>query len=672
MNVFQRVAKAFQMRFGGMGGMGGMTSFLMLGRTRYNYAKDVGDGTGSSIVMAVVNWVARTFPEAPAQVAKYNPDGTRDVLRAHALTQLLRRPNPFYSGVLLWMAMLIDLLTLGNGYWIKLRNKQRRVVQLWWAPARTMEPRWNPDGSEYIGWYEYSPGGIPIRLEVSEVVHFRLGLDPYNTRKGLSPLTTLLREIFTDDEAANFSASMLRNLGVPGVILSPDDDQVDVSTGDMEKMKANFKASFSGDQRGEPMVLGARMKAQMLGYNPQQMDLKALRRVPEERISAVFGVPAIVAGLGAGLDKATFANFAEAREAAYESNIIPLQRMLAADLDRQLLPDFEAGNEFEMFFDTSGVRVLQEDENDLAKRIQTLVAAGVMKRSEARSKLGLEVKPEDDVYYLSSWIIETGDGAREPTLIDAAAAPAPEGGEKGPEGDGEKGLKADPPSQRRQPPTATQKWRARMEGRIKKAVTAYLDEQYERAAQSVEGAKEMGLEGLDTDGTELQSLFAEFQRLLVRRAYKDADETLEVGLGFDVENTYVQQVLGELGRLIRADIPETTVREIRALLGQQAAEGWSADDLAVRIRALKEMSPVRAKLIAVTETARGYSMGSRAAYKESGVVDEMEWLVFEPCEVCQKNHGKRVGLNGGTFPTGHELPPAHPGCRCAVAPIVKE
>ncbi len=160
MNVFQRVAKAFQMRFGGMGGMGGMTSFLMLGRTRYNYAKDVGDGTGSSIVMAVVNWVARTFPEAPAQVAKYNPDGTRDVLRAHALTQLLRRPNPFYSGVLLWMAMLIDLLTLGNGYWIKLRNKQRRVVQLWWAPARTMEPRWNPDGSEYIGWYEYSPGGI--------------------------------------------------------------------------------------------------------------------------------------------------------------------------------------------------------------------------------------------------------------------------------------------------------------------------------------------------------------------------------------------------------------------------------------------------------------------------------------------------------------------------------
>jgi hypothetical protein len=33
-------------------------------------------------------------------------------------------------------------------------------------------------------------------------VHFRFGLDPDDPRKGYSPLKSVLREVFTDDEAA--------------------------------------------------------------------------------------------------------------------------------------------------------------------------------------------------------------------------------------------------------------------------------------------------------------------------------------------------------------------------------------------------------------------------------------------------------------------------------------
>ena len=51
-------------------------------------------------------------------------------------------------------------------------------------------------------------------------MHFRFGLDPENDRKGRSPLAGVLREVFTDDEAANYTASLLRNMGVPGIIVS--------------------------------------------------------------------------------------------------------------------------------------------------------------------------------------------------------------------------------------------------------------------------------------------------------------------------------------------------------------------------------------------------------------------------------------------------------------------
>jgi hypothetical protein len=54
----------------------------------------------------------------------------------------------------------------------------------------------------------------------------------------------------------------------------------------------------------------------------------------------VLGIPAVVVGLGAGLERSTFTNMAEAREAAYESGLIPAQKILGEDIRFQLLPLF--------------------------------------------------------------------------------------------------------------------------------------------------------------------------------------------------------------------------------------------------------------------------------------------------------------------------------------------
>jgi hypothetical protein len=129
------------------------------------------------------------------------------------------------------------------------------------------------------------------------------------------------------------------------------------------------------------------------------MDTRGNRKITEERISALLGVPAIVAGLGAGLDRSTFANMAEAREAAYEGNIIPTQAMLADELDIQLLPDFGDGLTERCDWDYSKVRVLQEDENKKATKWAVLYNAGIVKRKDVLADLGLPYDDtEDDVY----------------------------------------------------------------------------------------------------------------------------------------------------------------------------------------------------------------------------------------------------------------------------------
>lgn len=394
-----------------------------LGRRRDRDARLVGDGSGSSLVVAAVGWIARNFPEAPVRIRVEDEDGELEVDAdegARAFVRLVRKPNAFYSGVLLWMATIADYWISGNGYWLKVRETDEGgpVIALWWVPSVLMTPKWPEDGSAYISHYVYKPApDQEVRIEPSEVVHFRYGFDADNIRLGRSPLASVIREIFTDEEAASYTATILRNLGVPGVVIAPGADDVDLEEEDAQAIKAQFMQQFGSDRRGEPMVVGAKVSVSVLSFSPQQMDLKTLRRVPEERVTAVLGVPAIVAGLGAGLDRSTFANYSEAREAGYEENIIPTQRLLGADLEIQLLPDFVADVEDRhVDFDISDVRVLQEDEDKVWARFLSGVSAGALTIADFRRGVGLPVDDElHDVYLRPATLVAVREDDPEAT-----------------------------------------------------------------------------------------------------------------------------------------------------------------------------------------------------------------------------------------------------------------
>jgi phage portal protein BeeE len=184
-----------------------------------------------------------------------------------------------------------------------------------------MDPR--GDENDFITHYNYYPvqgsaanmsdffrggGGQAIPLHPDDVVHFRFSLDPDNPLKGRSPLKSVLREVFTDDEAANFTASLLRNMGVPGLIVSPNTEpasEEDTPSRRRSTSSARSPATSAASARDERPDEAS----QQFGFSPNdQLNLKELRRIPEERVTAVLGIPAVVAGLGAGLDRSTFTN----------------------------------------------------------------------------------------------------------------------------------------------------------------------------------------------------------------------------------------------------------------------------------------------------------------------------------------------------------------------------
>lgn len=388
----------------------------LLKRTRFDYAREVGDGLDSSVVTAPVMWVQRALPEATLSARRKKSDGSCDDLHEHELLKLVRNPNPFYGDIALWSGTVLSYLISGDAYWIKVRNSYGKPVELWWVPWWMIEPKAPADGSAFLSHYEYTPGtGVGIMtIDPADVVHFRHGIDPRNMRKGLSPMHGVLREIFADLESSNFVASLLRNMGVPGVVISPKGGAMPAPE-DVDATKTWFKEAFGGDNRGGPLVMGAPTDVQAYGFNPQQMNLSEARDVAEERVCACIGVPAAVVGFGAGLQATKVgATMEEMRKLAWHNGVLPLARSLADELGRSLLPDFrrgsgqfaKTGETIELYWNTDDVLALQEDEDKATERKLKELSAGAITLFDYLNETGREADDSHKYYLRSIAVLE--------------------------------------------------------------------------------------------------------------------------------------------------------------------------------------------------------------------------------------------------------------------------
>jgi HK97 family phage portal protein len=377
----------------------------------------------SSVIAAPINFLLRTFPEAPPMIQRWK-DQQWEEDDHHALEDLLNAPNPFYSGRILWQATVLDF-AFGNAYWLKVRNSVGTVVQLWWMPRQTIQAKWPTDGSTFISHYERSVGGRTVPIPVRDIVHFRFGIDPDNPRYGLSQLGALAREVGIDDEAGRFAEAVLGNLGIIGVVISPEAGAGTVSTEALRETKEYVRQQFTGGRRASPLALGAPTKVQLMQYQMQGFDVSPIRDVSEERVCAAIGLPAAVVGFGTGLQQTKVgATMRELRQLAWTGCIIPMQEELSDEINRSLLPEFEATRRFtaRMTFDTTKVRALWEDNNEKHTRVREDYKAGVIDLAEARRETGRAVRPEDEgKYYSATSAAPNGAPAAEPTTPPPAS-----------------------------------------------------------------------------------------------------------------------------------------------------------------------------------------------------------------------------------------------------------
>ena len=122
--------------------------------------------------------------------------------------------------------------------------------------------------------------------------------------------------------------------------------------------------------------------------------------------------------------------------------------------------------------------------------------------------------------------------------------------------------------------------------------------------------------------------------------------------------TLVKGLNDETRDLMRNTI-EKAIKEKRGIDGL-------ARDLRKRF---DDMSKTRAETIARTETCDALEQSFMDRAKDMGVSGK-EWVVTDPCPICQANGDAGAIPLDQAFPSGDMRPPAHPNCRCALAPVM--
>lgn len=359
------------------------------------------DPLDNSAVMNCLAWIFRNFGQGRLRTVKEQRDGSLKNVDVPGFLNLIYKPNPFHTAFSFWAGTMISYHLDGNAYWIKVRNARGFGVptELWYEPHWSIRPHWPEDGSAFIDYYERRINGQIQKIPVENVVHFRNGLNPSNTRFGLAPLKVALLEVFTDQEAAAYTAALLKNMAIPGVVINPR-TPIGLTPEKAEAIKQKWTQKFGGDNRGEPLLLDFEADVTTLGFSPNDMNFTEVRRIGEERISGCFGLPAIVAGLGAGLEASTYNNLKELKKSAFEDCLSPTWDYLAEEITNQLLRDFTDSADVMADFDLSQIAALKEDEDRKNARITDRVRGGIITVAQAQTDLGYVPDPAANYYLL--------------------------------------------------------------------------------------------------------------------------------------------------------------------------------------------------------------------------------------------------------------------------------
>lgn len=249
------------------------------------------------------------------------------VLAAHPVIKLLRRPNPMQSLAELMHAKVSYLLLSGNYYDERVTvGTDIRELYTHRPDRMTVIPGDNGMPRQYV----YKVGGRPITWDVDDSGKCDLRQNkrfhPLDDWYGLSAVEPAAYSVDQHNEAMGWMMALLQNSARPSGALVAE---AELGAEAFARLKSDIEAQYSGAANaGRPMLLENGLDWKAMGLSPTDMGIVDACNAAARNISLAYGVPPQMLGIPGD---STYANYEQARLAFWEETVSPLVNFIADD-----------------------------------------------------------------------------------------------------------------------------------------------------------------------------------------------------------------------------------------------------------------------------------------------------------------------------------------------------
>ena len=350
-NIFQRIAAAFQTRsvipwsLSWLTGNGSYSAGLSSQKFGAYVAEAV---DGNAVVGACIAHIAVAFASVRLYLEREDEEILpKDVGELAPLQTLLTRPNQDQTWSEFSQQFIFQKYPAGLAYLrhvkpvtqiTPLRDGSNHTRQsrpeLHLLCPEYMRPR--VSGGALVGW-DYQDGKDKAIYTRDDVVVIRFP-GSYNTWEGRSPLRPIEKQIDGYNAADDWTAGFFRNgaimpfiVKVKGISSLSLDKQRQLTQSYQETMTGKFNAGLPAFIPEEGMDI-------IPAPTHTKFDWTGNQGIQNRIICAALMVPSVLIG---DPESKTYANYAEAWKAFYDTTIIPQAAHLAGELNHWLMPRYE-------------------------------------------------------------------------------------------------------------------------------------------------------------------------------------------------------------------------------------------------------------------------------------------------------------------------------------------
>jgi phage portal protein BeeE len=645
----------------------------------------------------------------------------------HPLHKLLMRPNQFMTGSFLQQMTQINLDLTGMAFILKLRNRLGKPAELW--PLNVGEFVDFISGGttkDFITGYQFNTQSF----ERSEIIYlFYPNPDPnaftslasqqkaliFASLAGMSPIKAMARTIDIEKYIEIYEKTFFENSARPDVVISTDKK---LHQNERQRLLEKFKQQHQGVNKfHEPTVIerGGTLDIKILSQTAKDFEFFNLAGWTKDMLFSAYSVPEAKVGLVKDVNRANQVGV----EITFNSECVQprlnlwdetLTNHLAKEFDEKLIIQHDNPVPRDEEF------ALKRDEFDVKNFVKTI--------NEVRETNGQEPVAWGNHPWIPLNLAQPGGASTtpqdeppdEPEPVDT---PEEEPGDIELPEEEERAACGCVKVKRqflrdenakvaywkqfdRRALVHERQFRTMVNGLFndqEKEVLANLKEVVPKIEGQFNGWSKATIhkyfkknpkliKQIIFDEEDAGKKFVEGGEPLIANAFEESGQVMLTELGideaFDLENKRARKFIGDKAAEFAKEVNDTTAKQLRITLREGFAEGESIGKMASRVRKVYDTATKsRSRTIARTEIIPASNGGTLEGMRQSGVVDEKEWLSTRDDRVRDDHEDMdtvRESLNENfTLPDGSQTDvPGNTGVaaqdvneRCTLIPVIK-